>query len=119
MNDFKKLAVWNKSHDLTLKIYRLTANYPREELYGLTSQMRRSSASIPTNIAEGFGRSGDRERARYLEIAMGSANELEYHLILSRDLELLNESEFGMMNRDVVEVRRMMTSLRKTLKAGS
>ena len=119
MNDFKKLAVWNKSHDLTLKVYRLTANYPREELYGLTSQMRRSSASIPTNIAEGFGRSGDRERARYLEIAMGSANELEYHLILSRDLELLNESEFGMMNRDVVEVRRMMTSLRKTLKAGS
>jgi four helix bundle protein len=88
MRDFRKLMVWQKAHQLTLGIYELTANFPRDEVYGLTSQVRRAAASIPANVAEGCGRDGDTELARFLRIAMGSANELEYHLILARDLGL-------------------------------
>lgn len=80
MRDFRELKVWEKSHQLTLAIYKITAIFPREELYGLTIQIRRASASIPANIAEGCGRNGVAELARFLHIAMGSASELEYHL---------------------------------------
>jgi len=79
LKDFRKLKVWEKSHDLTLAVYKATAAFPRKELYGLTSQIRRACASIPANIAEGCGRGGDPELARFLQIAMGSASELEYH----------------------------------------
>jgi four helix bundle protein len=80
MRDFKEYKVWEKSHYLALEVYRVTATFPKEELYGLTSQIRRASTSIPANIAEGCGRSGNTELARFLQIAMGSASELEYHL---------------------------------------
>lgn len=85
MGDFKKLAVWEKAHRLTLAVYRASGSFPKDELYGLMSQIRRAAASIPTNIAEGSGRGGDRELVRFLHIALGSANELEYQLLLAKD----------------------------------
>jgi four helix bundle protein len=87
MQDFKKLLVWKKAHELTLGLYGLTATFPRDETYGLTSQIRRAVSSIPANIAEGCGREGNVELTRFLFIAMGSASELEYHLLLARDLK--------------------------------
>ena len=80
MRDFRKLSVWEKSHQLTLGVYRATAGFPQREMYGLTSQLRRSCASIPANISEGSGRDGEKDFARYLTIASGSASETEYHL---------------------------------------
>ena len=91
MRDFRQIKVWAKAHQLTLEIYNITARMPREELYGLTSQLRRSSASIAANIAEGFGRGGNAELARFLQMGMGSAYEVEYHALLAKDLNFLNE----------------------------
>lgn len=118
MKDFRELKVWKKAHDLTLNIYRATEGLPREELYGLTSQLRRASASIPANIAEGYGRSGDTELARFLQIAMGSASELEYHLLLAHDLNFLPTPDYDRLATQTVEVKRMLTSLIKKLKTG-
>ena len=111
MKDFRKLNVWEKSHRLTLAVYKITKSFPATERYGLTSQIRRSCASIPANIAEGCGRSGDAEFGRFVQIAMGSASEVEYHLLLARDLRLVNDSNYQQINRDVVEVKRMLTAL--------
>ena len=94
MQDFKKMAVWQKSHALTLALYQATISFPRDEMYGLTSQLRRAGSSIPANIAEGCGRNGNAELARFLYIAMGSASELEYHLLLARDLGYLAEQTY-------------------------
>jgi len=91
MKDFHELKVWRKAHELTLAVYQVTTGFPREERFGLTSQLRRCSASIPANLAEGCGRSGDAEFARFCSIAMGSASELEYHLLLAKDLNLLKQ----------------------------
>jgi four helix bundle protein len=110
VKDFRNLKVWKKSHELTLAVFLATKHFPKEELYGLTSQIRRSCSSIPANIAEGCGRSGDGELGRFLQIAMGSASELEYHFILARDLHLIQESEYGRLNQQVVEVTRMVSS---------
>jgi four helix bundle protein len=117
MRDFRELRVWEKGHRLTLAVYKTTATFPREELYGLTSQIRRSCASIPANIAEGCGRSGDAELARFLRIAMGSASELEYHLLLAHDLGLLNTLDHERLTEEVTEVKRMLTSFTKKLTA--
>jgi len=119
MRNFRELKVWEKSHHLTLAVYKATASFPKEELYGLTSQIRRSSASIPANIAEGCGRSGEAELARFLRIAMGSASELEYHLLLARDLALLNDTDYKPLASDIEEVKRMLTSLIQKLIAES
>ncbi len=119
MRDFKGLKVWQKSHELTLALYKATLGFPREEIYGLTSQIRRASASIPANIAEGCGRKGEAEFARFLQIAMGSASELEYHLLLSHDLKLLKAMDYEQLSSAVIEVKRMLTGLIKTLKADS
>jgi four helix bundle protein len=86
MKDFKELRVWSKAHDLTVLVYKLTRAFPRDEVYGLTSQVSRSAASIGANIAEGCGRRSDGEMARFLQIARGSASETEYHLLLAKDL---------------------------------
>ena len=110
MRDFKELKVWEKSHQLALAVYKATATFPREELYGLTSQIRRAGASIPANIAEGCGRSGDAELARFLQIAMGSASELEYHLLLARVLNHLAGSQYEPLASQVIEVKRMLAS---------
>ena len=90
MKDFHKLKVWEKAHDLTLKVYLISQNFPKEEIYGLTSQMRRSSSSIPTNIAEGCGRSSKAEIIQFFNFAIGSSSELEYQLILTHDLNYLD-----------------------------
>jgi len=94
LQSFKNLKVWEKAHSLTLDVYRSTKNFPKEEIYGLTSQMRRSSASIGANIAEGCCRNGDKDFGRFLQIAVGSAGELEYHLLLAHDLSLLNSMDY-------------------------
>jgi len=109
--------VWQKAHALTLAVYEVTAGFPREERYGLTSQLRRSSASVPANIAEGWGRESDADRARFLHIAMGSASEVQYHILLARDLKLLRPSEYDRLSLQITEVKRMLTSLARRLKA--
>lgn len=118
MKDFRKLQVWEKSHRLTLDLYKATAAFPNTELYGLTSQARRACSSIPANIAEGCGRNGDAELARFLEIAMGSASELEYHLLLAHDLGFLGQPEYQQLNDSTTEVKRMLATLIKTLRVG-
>src|SRR5690348_3629107 len=111
MKDFRDLRVWQAAHQLTLAIYKMTAKFPREELYGLTSQIRRCSSSIAGNIAEGCGRRGNAELHRFLQIAAGSASELDYHLLLARDLHFLQEPEYRESAGLLLEVRRMLTSL--------
>ena len=117
MKNFKEVKVWEKAHRLTLRIYQTTSTFPREELYGLTSQIRRAGASVPTNIAEGCGRNSDAELARFLEISMGSASELEYLLLLTRDLKLLNNSDYTELTNEITEVKRMLASFIKKLRA--
>ena len=111
MKDFKELNVWAKAHQMTICIYQETRCFPKEELYGLTSQLRRAAASIGANIAEGCGRRSDGEFTRFLQIARGSASEVEYHLLLARDLHFLREDCFRKLDGQVVEVQRMLTSL--------
>jgi four helix bundle protein len=111
MEDFKDLRVWQEAHSLTLNVYRSSRNLPKEEIYGLTSQLRRAAASIGANIAEGCGRRSDAEMGRFLQIARGSANELEYHLILARDLRMLSTADFSDLENRVLQVQRMLTSL--------
>jgi len=104
MKDFRDLQVWERAHKLTLEAYKITQAFPREELYGLTSQIRRSSASIGANIAEGCGRRGNGDFHRFLQNAMGSASELDYHILLSHDLGILPQSKFKDLNTYIVEV---------------
>jgi four helix bundle protein len=117
MRDYRKLDVWAKAHAVTLRIYAESVAFPRDEAFGLTSQLRRSVSSIPANIAEGCGRASDRELGRFLLISMGSANETEYHLLLAKDLSYLNESTYISLAEDVAEVKRMMTGLLARLRA--
>jgi len=117
MQNFRNLRVWEKAHGLTLDVYKCSRGFPREELYGLTNQMRRSSASIGANIAEGCCRKGDCEMGRFLQIAMGSASELEYHLLLGHDLEMVNASDYQRLSDEVIEVKRMLASLIDKLRA--
>ena len=111
MKDFRRLTVWERAHALTLAVYKATASFPREELFGITSQMRRSSSSIAANIAEGCGRTGNGDFHRFLNAAAGSAVELEYFLLLSRDLGLIATEVYTPLQKDIVEVQRMLASL--------
>lgn len=117
MKAFRKLTVWEKGHQLTLVVYKATRSFPRDELYGLTSQLRRLASSIPADIAEGCGRSGDAELARFLQIAAGSASETEYHLLLSRDLEYLNETDYVPLSEAIVGIQRMLTTFIQKLRS--
>ncbi len=110
MEDFKDLRVWAKAHELTLLIYGKTRTFPREEAYGLTSQIRRAAASVGANIAEGCGRRSDGEMKRFLQIARGSASELEYHLLLAKDLGLITADEFVDLEARTLEVQRMLAA---------
>jgi four helix bundle protein len=105
------LKVWEKAHELALEIYRVTASFPKDELFGLTSQMRRSSASIATNLAEGCGRVGNAELSRFARISMGSASELEYQLLLSHDLKLVSTIIYAELAERTTEVKKMLASL--------
>jgi len=117
VKDFRQLKVWEKAHLLTLEIYRITASFPRSETYGLTSQIRRASSSICANLAEGCGRDGDGELTRFCAIARGSASELEYHLLLARDLTLLPDSDHKNLAKETTEIKRMLTGLMQKLNA--
>ena len=108
MRDFRQLTVWEKSHALVLAVYHASQSFPREELYGLTSQIRRAAASIPSNIAEGCGRNNQTDMAHFCDIAMGSASELEYQLMLARDLGWLKAEQYESLMTQVVEVKRML-----------
>ena len=119
MQSFRNLKVWGKAHALVLDVYNSSRQFPRDELYGLTSQMRRASVSIGANIAQGCCRKGDAELGRFLQIAMGSASELEYELLVSRDLSLLNLDDFQRLEGEVIEVKRMLAALICKLKAES
>jgi four helix bundle protein len=117
MKDFRGLAVWKRAHSLVLDIYRLTEPFPKTELFGLTSQIRRAAASIPTNIAEGCGRDGDAELGRFLNIAKGSSSEVEYLLQLGCDLNYINLEMGGRLIQQTVDVRKMLYGLQKSLGA--
>ena len=116
LQDFRNLKVWEKSHKLTLEAYRISGHFPRSETYGLTSQFRRAAASIPANIAEGCGRNSSAELARFLEIALGSASELEYHLLLAHDLAYIDDKNYTSVNAQVVQVKKMLAPLIKSLR---
>jgi four helix bundle protein len=117
MKDFRKLKVWHKAHELVLSVYRATAGFPSEERYGLTSQLRRASVSIPANLAEGCGRHTDQDFARFVDYAMGSASEVEYHLLLARDLSLLDATTYAALHGRTTEVKRMLASFLASLRA--
>ena len=117
MKDFRKLTVWEKGHKMTLAAYRVTSEFPKQELFGLTSQIRRCSASIPANIAEGCGRVGNTELHRFLQIACGSASELEYHFLLAKDLGYMSQPNYDSVRKDLLDLKRMLVAL--TRKVGS
>lgn len=110
MKNFKELRIWQRSHQLVLNVYLITKSFLKEEVYGLTSQIRRSCASIPTNIAEGCGRNSDAELKRFLTIAMGSASELEYQLILSNDLGYIQTDNYEKLSNELIEIRKMLNT---------
>lgn len=114
---FKDIKVWQKSHELVLEIYKTTRNFPDSERYGLISQMRRSAASIPTNIVEGYKKGSDKDFARYLCIADGSLEETKYHLLLARDLKYLDSKKYDHLLELADEVGRMLFGFKKTLRA--
>ena len=116
MRNYEDLRVWQKAHTLTLEIYKNTRCFPSEERFGLTSQIRRASASMGANIAEGCGRRSDNEMARFVQIAMGSGAELSYHLRLAHDLDLLSEPCFHRLKSSLSEVMRMLSALSQKLK---
>lgn len=111
MGDYRKLMVWERAHRLALEVYRATGSFPREETYGLTSQLRRSASSIPANLAEGCGRNRDTELARFSEIAMGSANELDYHRLLACDLGFLQRAVYQRLSAEARGINNMLATL--------
>jgi four helix bundle protein len=115
MRDFRELKVWHKAHQLTLDVYRATKLFPREELYSLTNQTRRAAVSIGANIAEGAGKNSRPEFSRFLQIALGSASELEYHLLLSRDLDYLAPEIYQHLSENVVETKKMLSGFMQYL----
>ena len=110
MRDFRDLKVWERSHQLTLGVYSATKVFPQDERFGLTSQLRRAAASIASNLAEGCGRDGSREFLQFLRIAAGSASEVEYHLLLARDLGYLETDRYTELQSLACECKRMLAS---------
>jgi four helix bundle protein len=113
MRDYRRLEVWQAAHSLTLELYRLSSRFPVGERYGLTSQLRRAAASIPSNIAEGAGRRTPADYARFLDLALGSANEVEYNIVLARDLDLVEHGEADQLIDRVDHIRRRLLNLHK------
>lgn len=117
MKDFRDLHVWCKAHEFALQTYRLTAKFPKQEQFALTSQIRRAATSIPANIAEGCGRRSDADFARFLQVAMGSACELEYHFLLACDLGFVTQTEYQKFSKQLIETKKMLSGLIQKLKA--
>ncbi|MDH5295479.1 MAG: four helix bundle protein [Acidimicrobiia bacterium] len=118
LRDFKKVVAWRRAHELALSLYRVTRSFPTEERYGLASQIRRAAVSIPSNIAEGAGRRTPADYARFIDIALGSTNEVEYQLLLAHQLGYIGGSEHAARARDVSEVRKMCIGLRSAILSG-
>lgn len=119
MQDFRRLEVWQKSHRIVLDVYATTSTFPREERFALTSQIRRTAVSIAANIAEGCGRGGDRDFMRFLYVSLGSACELEYHLLLASDLAFLAKADYHRLRDSVIQAKQMLAKLIARLKADS
>mgnify|MGYP000974577827 CR=1 FL=1 len=114
MRDYRKIVAGQKANELVLHIYSITEKFPKHELFGLISQLRRASVSIPANIAEGYGRTTDAELARFIDIALGSANELEYLMVLSADLKYISKNVSEQLFSNVIEIRKMLFAFTKT-----
>ena len=110
MLDFKKIEVWKRSHQLTIGIYKATQHFPKEEIFGLTSQIRRAVSSIPTNIAEGCGRRSNAELANFMNIASGSASEVEYEILLSKEIGYISVEQYEAWTREISEIRSMLAA---------
>jgi four helix bundle protein len=117
MRDFKQLKVWEKAHNLTVQVYKITKSFPSDERFGLTGQLRRAASSVPTNIAEGCGRDTERDFARFLSIAAGSASEVEYQLLLACDLGYIESESFKDLTQQVNEIKMMLNSFIQKLTA--
>jgi four helix bundle protein len=111
VRNYKDLRVWDEAHRLTLAVYKVTQVFPKDERFGVTSQIRRASASIAANLAEGCGRRSDGEMGRFVQIAMGSGAELSYHLLLAKDLGFVTNEQYANLNATVEQVLRMLSSL--------
>ena len=116
MRDFHKLGIWQRSHQLTLDVYKVSKVFPKDELFGLTSQIRRAPSSIPTGIAEGCGRASNKDYAHFLQIAIGSASEVEYELLLAHDLEYINDEAFNKLTSETIAIRKMIIKYQSELK---
>jgi four helix bundle protein len=117
MKDFRDLTVWKRAHDLALSVHGATKGFPRDELFGLTAQIRRCSLSVPSNIAEGCGRGTDNELRHFLQVAMGSATELEYQLLFAHDLGILSDENHDRLSERTVQVKQMLSVFILKLKA--
>ncbi len=117
MQDYRKLQVWQKAHGFALNVYKATASFPREETYSLVNQIRRAAISIPSNISEGCGRFGNSELKQFMSIAMGSANEAGYQLLLSKDLGYISMSVYSDLNKEIIEIQKMLSSYIKRIAA--
>ena len=115
LKNYRELKVWQKSYELCLETYRITARFPKEERYGLTSQIRRAAVSIPSNIAEGYGRKTTLDYVRMLYISYGSVCELETQVLLAGDLDLIEKDELATLQKDIAEIERMLKALIKSL----
>lgn len=113
MQDYQKLIVWQKSHEMTLLVYKLTKNFPKEETFGIASQLRRAASSIPANLAEGCGRLHQNDMSRFFQIALGSANEVSYFILLSFELGYLNKSDYDFLSGISAEIKAMLIALVK------
>jgi four helix bundle protein len=119
MRDYRCIDAWKKAHELTLAVYKVTERFPGRELYSLTSQIRRASYSIPMNVAEGCGKSSEADFVRFLDMAAGSASELDYQLLLARDLGFLEADAYSDLAERLDHVRRMLTNLIKAARLRS
>jgi four helix bundle protein len=119
MQDYRKIEVWQKAHQLALDLYRCTEAFPKREQYNLTDQIRRAVISIPANIAEGCAKSTSADFARYLDIASGSASEVDYLLLFSKDLSWLSQEEYRLRSEELISIRKMLTSLRNKVKSST
>ena len=119
MRDFRQLRVWEDAHLLTLEIYKITKIFPKEELFALTSQLRRASASIPSNIAEGCGRGSNKDYANFLQIVLGSAYEVDYQLFLAKELIYLDSESYSQVCKKIDAVKRQLAALLQKVRSAS
>jgi four helix bundle protein len=115
MNNYKELKIWQKSVDLAVKVYEITNNFPKEEQYGISLQMRKSAVSIPSNIAEGAGRNSGKDFNNFLGISNGSSCELDTQLVIAQRINFLDLDVFTSLQQEIVEIQKMNWSLKKSL----